>query len=286
MSTPFDLAQLRTLVAVAECGGVSRAAKLLHLSQPTVSQHLRLLERRMGEPLTERVGRGIALNPAGDRLLIEARKILAVHDEAMSRLATSSARTLTIGSTETAADSLLPRLLAALKDAYPDQALRFRIDRSTAMLAAIDQGTIDIALFLSISQSSVGTRVGELSLDWFAAEGWRPPTTGDLPLVAYVEPCEMRQRAFTVLATAGSDVVVGAESTSLEGVIAAARAGLGVAVLPVAGVVPHGLARVSEMPDLGRIGVQVASRRGVDPELENTAVKAMRTFFADVAATG
>ena len=93
MSAPFDLAQLRTLVAVAECGGVSRAAKLLHLSQPTVSQHLRLLERRMGEPLTERVGRGIALNPAGERLLVEARRILAVHDEAMSRLESSSGRT-------------------------------------------------------------------------------------------------------------------------------------------------------------------------------------------------
>jgi DNA-binding transcriptional LysR family regulator len=104
MSAPFDLAQLRTLVAVAECGGVSRAAEFLHLSQPTVSQHLRLLERRMGEPLTERVGRGIALSPAGERLLLEARRILTVHDEAMSRLASSSGHAPAADSTETTAD--------------------------------------------------------------------------------------------------------------------------------------------------------------------------------------
>ncbi|MGI3781544.1 MAG: LysR family transcriptional regulator [Janthinobacterium lividum] len=128
---PVDLARLRTVVAVTECGGQERAAAALHLGQPTVRQHVKLLERRLRQTLTRRHGRRTELTVDGERLLVEARRILVVHDESVERLAASALPTVVIGSTETAAGLVLPGLLAVLRDAYPTTSVTFRIDRST-----------------------------------------------------------------------------------------------------------------------------------------------------------
>ena len=61
---------------------------------------------------------------------------------------------------------------------------------------------------------------------------------------------------------------------------AAARAGLGVAVLPTAGPAPSGLVIRRDLPDLGRIYVRLLSRRGLDTELESSALGALTRFFS------
>ncbi|MCK0517601.1 LysR family transcriptional regulator [Williamsia sp. DF01-3] len=65
MADPLDLVHLRTLVAIAETGGFRRAADSLHLSQPTVSQHVRLLEKRLKQSLVVKDGRGSRFTAAG-----------------------------------------------------------------------------------------------------------------------------------------------------------------------------------------------------------------------------
>ena len=281
MAANLDLTQLRTFVAVTECGGQERAAAALHLSQPTVSQHIKLLERRLRQTLTRRNGRRTELTAEGERLLVEARRILAVHDQALERLAAAGPPSVVIGSTETAAEQVLPGLLAVLRDAYPATSVTFRIDRSTQMAEAVSRGAIDLAVLLGLGAEVPGRQVGALPLSWFAAPGWYEPGPGSpIPLVAYVEPCGMRQLAVTELAATGRAIEVVAESTSLEGVLAAARAGLGVAVLPSAGVVPTGLVPVTHLPDLGAIGVFLAARRGLDVDIEAAGLSALETFFA------
>lgn len=86
MDETLDIALLRTFLAIEEHGGFGRAADALHRSQPTVSQHVRALERRLGHPLVEKDGRGARFTAHGKRLLAEARRIVAVHDEALRRL--------------------------------------------------------------------------------------------------------------------------------------------------------------------------------------------------------
>ncbi|MGI3785098.1 MAG: hypothetical protein ACRYG2_30430, partial [Janthinobacterium lividum] len=81
------------------------------------------------------------------------------------------------------------------------------------------------------------------------------------------------------LAATGRAITVVVESTSLEGVLAAARAGLGLAVLPSAGAVPAGLEPVTDLPDLGAIGVFLAARRGLDVDVEAAGLSALETFF-------
>lgn len=281
MAETLDIIQLRTFIAIAECGGFGRAASALHMSQPTVSQHVRSLERRLQQPLVEKEGRRAKFTLAGEKLLAEARRILAVHDEALSRLDVSRSSTIVIGSTETAADQILPELLSTIRAAYPDRQVQFHIDRSTQMTEAIAKGSIDLAIVLDTGNTIAGVEVGTLPLNWYAAPGWEPPGESGLwPLVAYVEPCGMRQRALQELNSRGRRVDIAAESTSLEGVIAAARAGLGVAVLPSAGRVPSGLVVRRDLPDLGQITVRLITRRGIDAGIESTALEALEGFFS------
>ncbi|WP_375433528.1 LysR family transcriptional regulator [uncultured Friedmanniella sp.] len=283
MADTLDLSQLRSFVAIADCGGFSRAASSLHLSQPTVSQHVRLLERRLKQTLMVRVGRQAQFTPEGERLLLEARHLLAAHDQVLERLDATRQTRIVLGSTETAADQVLPGLLGALAAAYPDLRTRFHIDRSTQLAESVSKGTVDLAVLLGLGHEVPGRRVGVLPLAWFAAPQWRrPEPTDPMPLVAYVEPCGMRQLALTELGEGGQAVEVTAEATSLDGVVAAARAGLGVAVLPTLGATPTGLVRRRDLPDLGVIGVFLAARRGLDVDLEAAGLAALEEFFDDL----
>lgn len=281
MASILDISLLRTFVAIAECGGFGRAAVVLHLSQPAVSQHVRQLEKRLGQPLVDRDGRRTRFTLAGEALLIEARRILAVHDEALSRLDVEQVAPVVVGSTETAAEQILPELLRTIREAYPERSVQFQIDRSTQISGAVSRGEVDLAVILGFETDTIGVSVGSLQLQWYSSPGRVPPSrNGAVPLVAYGEPCGMRQRALQELNQAGYMVEIAAESVSLEGVIAAARAGLGVAVLPAVGLTPpSGLEVCEGLPVLGEIGVNLASRRGLEDDLEQTARAALEGFF-------
>lgn len=69
MTNSLDLEHLRTLIAIAECGGFSKAAAVRHISQPALSQHVRLLERGLKRKLFERDGRNMRFTHEGERVL-------------------------------------------------------------------------------------------------------------------------------------------------------------------------------------------------------------------------
>jgi len=78
MPIPFTLRQLEYVVAVAERGGISDAAQVLHVSQPSVSVAIRDLERFLGRRLFHRrAGQRLAITPAGRQFLVDARRTLA-----------------------------------------------------------------------------------------------------------------------------------------------------------------------------------------------------------------
>ncbi|MDV9175875.1 LysR family transcriptional regulator, partial [Streptomyces sp. W16] len=171
----LDIVALRSLTAIADCGGFHRAARALALSQSAVSQHVRRLEKTLGLPIVEREGRGTRFTPAGRLLLEQARRILAVHDEAVRTLLDVDGDTITIGSTEHAADQFLPRLTAAVQEVRPGCRVRFRIDRSARLVEAVERGSVDVAVYVTEAAATEGTPVGGLPLTWHATPGWRPP---------------------------------------------------------------------------------------------------------------
>jgi DNA-binding transcriptional LysR family regulator len=291
----LDIAHLRTFAAIADRGGFGRAAAHLHLSQPTVSQHVRALERTVNDKLVRKVGREARLTRSGEQLLDQARRILAVHDEALLSFAAPQQQGLVIGCTPTAAETGLPQLLETLREAFPTRAVRFLIDSSAALTAAVGRGAADLAIVLGSvpADGEPGRTLGSLPLDWYgAARGTDEGVadTASVSLIALPAPCGIRRRAVEVLADAGRGVDIVAEVSSLDGALAAARAGLGVAALPLGrrfgqpSPELRGLARRADLPALGNVDVTLLHARDTDAETEDTALEALEQLFADGVA--
>lgn len=287
MSQDLDVAALRSFVGVADCGGFHRAAAALHLTQSAVSQHVRRLERVIGRPLVVRDGRRARFTEQGEALLGEGRRLLALHDDVLRRLARPTRPTLVIGSTEHAADQVLPELGIALRDAFPDTDVRFRLDRTARLADAVDRAEIDLAILLGGTTGGRTRAVGTLPLVWLAASSWTPPPPGaDLPLVTFEEPCVVRAIAMDRLAEAGVRVTVTAQSVDLFGIISATRAGIGVTLLPDVGRRPDGLVELPQdqplggtdlvLPPVAPVALRVRARRGAPEGLETAAASAVR----------
>jgi DNA-binding transcriptional LysR family regulator len=90
MPRNLDLAALRSFVTVADVGGVTKAAGYLNLTQSAVSMQLKRLEEGLNLGLFARAARKLTLTPEGEQLLVFARKMLALNDEALARLTSST----------------------------------------------------------------------------------------------------------------------------------------------------------------------------------------------------
>ncbi len=289
MGRILDVIPLRSFVAVADCGGFQRAASSLHMSQAAVSQHVRRLESSVGRPLVERQGRRSRFTADGEQLLSYARRILALHDEALSSFGVETDETIVIGSTEHAAAQLLPYLAAELERSLPDYRVRFRIDRGTNLREGLRAGSIDLALLLGPADDPRATYVGPLQLIWYSAPGWTAPADGKpVPLAAFDEPCALRTRALETLAQHGIPAMIGAEANQLAGVQAAVGARVGVALMATLGQTPEGLVAVDDLPVAAPLDLAVWARPGLDAELSSRTAASLRSLLdvGAVATTG
>jgi len=286
MGAVLDIAPLRSLVAVADCGGFQRAATYLHLSQGAVSQHVRRLEAAVGRPLVERHGRGSRFTVDGEQLLAQARRILALHDETLRGFDVETVETVTIGCTEHAAAQLLPSLSAALEVSAPGYRFRFRIDRGLKLREGLATGRIDLALLLG-SDDADAVPVGDLALTWYSSPTWAvPPAPGPVPVVAFDNPCALRTRALETLSSHAIPAIIGAEAMQLAGVQAAVGAGLGVALMATLGQTPEGLVPRSDLPTPDPLQLFVRGRQGLPTQVPGLVAEVLRPLLssAELAA--
>ena len=282
MQRVLGIAPLRSLVAVSECGGFQRAANSLYLSQGAVSQHVRRLEATVGAALVERRGRGSTFTPEGEMLLREARRILAAHDAALSLFDVEFEQNLVIGSTEHAADHMLPQLREALLAAMPNREIRFRVDRGLQLREDLSSGRIDLALVFGPADDPAATEVGRLDLTWYTALG-RPHRLGrPVPLVAFDDPCAIRTRALETLDRHGLDAEVTCEAPHLAGVQAAVRAGIGVALMVTQDRRPDGLVPFEGLPSVAPIEMTLWSRQGLTREVSEETAQVLRNLPDEV----
>lgn len=276
MPTDLDITALRTLAAIADCGGYRRAAEALHVSQSTVSQHVRKLESTLGRCLLEPKGRVMRFTPDGEMLLAEARQLLSTHDEIVARLGADGGATVVVGSTEHAADHLLPQVTRAFRATLPDVQLRFRLDRGSHLNDGLDRGTVDVAVLLGSAQPG-SVRAGLLPLHWYAAPGWvAPAKSRALPLVVIDGPCTVRRKAVQTLTEAGRRHRIVAEAGYLAGVVNAVRAGVGVALLANPGPTPEGLERRDDLPAATPEPLHVRAASTASPQLLPLVTEAIR----------
>lgn len=145
----LDLHKLEIFLTIVQTGSFTRAAERLHMTQPTVSQQLAMLEAQIGTQLIERDTRRLRPTPAGETLFRYAEKLLAVAHEATeaTRAAAGLAdRTLRLGVGHLMATYLLPELLRRYQADYPGHAVRISVGNTGELLALVAAERADVAL--------------------------------------------------------------------------------------------------------------------------------------------
>jgi DNA-binding transcriptional LysR family regulator len=171
MSDQIELRHLRYFLAVAETLHFSRAAKRLGIAQPPLSQQIKRLEQLLGHALFERTTRGVKLTLAGQLLAKRARSTLEKVEEDLSqvrRLGRGEEGTLTVGFSGSVMFTELPAAIQSYRHQYPKVELRLRELVTTEQIAALSNGTLDLA-FLRDGDATEGIRITTLLKERYIA---------------------------------------------------------------------------------------------------------------------
>lgn len=231
----YDPELLRTFLAVAQSLNFTAAGLSRGISQPTVSQHVRRLEEAVGRPLLVRDTRSVSLTADGEALAGFASEILAAHDRAASYFTglRVSGR-LRFGVTDDLALTPLPKILRHFRALHPQINLELTVMQNDGLLRRIESGYLDVA-FVKRNAGTPAANQGQLvrrdQLVWVAAEGDRVKPDQPVPLVVYQTPSLSRSVSAQALEQAGRSKRITCTVRGVNGVLAAVRAGLGVAVL-------------------------------------------------------
>jgi len=145
----MEIWDLRVFVAVVENGGLSAAARRLHISQPSLSQTIQALEKQLDVQLLTRSSLGVAPTPAGMTLLGEARAVIARHDQALAVMAKHSpraGRSLRVGIPLELPPQPLSQGLASLAAAFPLTVVEVRHMSTAKQIEALRAGDLDLGL--------------------------------------------------------------------------------------------------------------------------------------------
>lgn len=143
-----SLRQLSYFVATAQTGSATRAAKVLNVSQPSISAAIRELEVLLGKPLfVRKQARGLDLTPFGSLKLMRARDIL---DRAAQFVAEDAVGRLTVGYFSTIGPNWLPGILQSLRAALPGLEIELLECNLEQVAKAVDRGIIDLAISYDI----------------------------------------------------------------------------------------------------------------------------------------
>jgi LysR family transcriptional regulator, hydrogen peroxide-inducible genes activator len=145
----MELHQLRYFCAIVDSGSFSRAARLTHVSQPSLSQQIRKLEDELGGRLFDRLGRSVRLTEMGQTFLPRARAVLREVEAARGDLADqkdSVGGTITVGVIPTVAPYLLPPHLIAFSRKFPQAQISVVEEITPVLLERLRAATIDLAI--------------------------------------------------------------------------------------------------------------------------------------------
>ncbi len=257
MPKNLDLELLRTLVAIADCGGFTRAAERLHRTQSTVSLQMKRLEDLVGVSLFRRNGRQMLITESGEILVSYARRLLEINDEAVSALTETAVEgQIRFGSAQAFAEHSLPRMLARFARIHPGVRLEVRVDSNQRLVEAVRSGQLDLALVIQ-KRGAGGEYIRRIPLVWLAGAQSDWQNMERLPLVLFENPCPFRDIVLESLERRGEAWRVAYTSPSLPGLLAAVRAGLGITAQTTLSAAPdlRAFAETERLPRLPEVEI-------------------------------
>ena len=171
MNEEIELRHLRYFLAVAETLHFSKAAQMLGIAQPPLSQQIKRLEQLVGHRLFDRTTRGVKLTLAGQLLADRARSTIEkVQDDIaqVRRLGRGEEGTLTVGFSGSVMFSDLPAAIENYRRRYPKVELRLRELNTSAQISAVLMGTLDLG-FLRDGDPTEGLQISTLFKERYVA---------------------------------------------------------------------------------------------------------------------
>lgn len=241
----MELRQLRSFIAVAEDGIISRAAQKLHLTQSALSRQIKALEETLGVTLLERSAHSIKLTHEGEILLKEGRGVLERADSAILKVRSAGKTVLLrVGYAPTLTSGMLPLAISAFTQKHPRVRVELLDLSSTEMRTGLHQGTLDITVTVKPARL-------DDTLYWepLHQEAWRVAMSRNHPLNAKktISPSDLDdarmvlfsqqeypeywQRVTSWFKGHGMNALIAGEYDGANSLVSAIEAGLGVALV-------------------------------------------------------
>ncbi|AXI56800.1 LysR family transcriptional regulator [Sulfitobacter sp. JL08] len=279
----LDVTTLRSFVAVADTGGVTRAAGFLHLTQSAVSMQLKRLEDMLGLDLLDRSGRTVALTASGEQLLTYARRMVSLNDEVITRLTDQAFEgAITIGVPQDIVYPAIPRVLQQFNVAFPRVRVQLVTTFTRSLKEEFAKGELDLILTTENDAVAEAETIAERPLRWIGAPGgsaWR-----QRPLrIAFCRYCTFRPRVIEALDGAGINWEMAVDTESDRTIEATVTADLAVHSV-IEGTEPGHLTQIDHGGVLPDLPVQKINLYGADErkgEVINAMAGLLRRAFAN-----
>jgi len=263
----IDLRHLRLVVAVAESGGQTRAARKLNLTQSALSHQLRELESRVGAPLFIRASRGMVLTAVGERILASARRVLheveTLERDLITETTDGNAGVVRLATECYTCYHWLPAVVTAFRQEWPRVDVRIVAEATANPVRALLDGALDLAI---VAGDVDERRLGCTSLFEDEQVVVVAPSH-PLALQPFVEPEDLREEHLILYTTHSSENSVlrevlrpaGVEPRNLtrvqltEAIVELVKAGLGVSVLARWAIAP-------QLRDRSLVGIPLTTR--------------------------
>jgi DNA-binding transcriptional LysR family regulator len=243
----MDLHQLKVFREAARAGGFTRASDKLHLSQSTVSLHIKRLEEELGTLLFQRSKKRVLLNSAGERLLPYVDRVfqeLRNADAAVRELSQVEHGTIRLGSGATTVTYLLPKILGAFQKRYPSVELVVVTGSTEALLLGVEQQMLDMAVVMQPAKPAPTLEmvpvlreelvyVVSSSHPYASKDSLEPKDINEIPFISYLRGSAIQRLIDRHLNAMGVTPRVTMEMENVEVIKALVRAGLGTAILPL-----------------------------------------------------
>jgi LysR family transcriptional activator of glutamate synthase operon len=291
----MDIHQLRVFQAAVQGGGFTRAGEQLHMSQSTVSQHIKLLEQELGCSLFLRVGKKVLVTEAGNLLLQYAERILReVKNTEMALRELNEVRrgTVRMGVGPTTLTYRLPPILRNYMRKFPEIELIVLAGNTEYLLDAIRSHNLDLAVVMATSSypGLTSTPLGREELVFVlnrrhplaARRTLRPADLASLRFILYEKNTAMQTLIDRYFESLGVTPRIAMEVENNEAIKSMVRAGLGASILPLCameGEPQHGhlrILRVSGRPLLRELRL-VAPDSGILPRAIQELASALVT---------
>ena len=229
----LDPRLLRAFLAIVDTGSFTQAAERLHMTQSTISQQLGRLEQAMGHELIDRAARPVRPTGSGERLLGYARRILSLQQEAETLLSDpAGTASIRIGVPEDLATNAMARAFAAFAKQHREVQLDVTTGLSRDITRRYRAGEFDLVAVKEPVASADRRATFPEAIGWFEsldAGDWPDP----LPLVAFPPGGLYRDAMFDRIERERRHWYVAFSGSSLQSVLVAVEAGLGLSLLPM-----------------------------------------------------